>query len=638
MISKTERRKLTAGEVIPGTKYVVVKPLGRGGQGEVYLAQQGWMKKLVAVKLLNHELTSKAAQAEFREEAIKQAALEHVNITQVFDGGMTDEVPPRPFFAMEYGPGRTLQNLVEELRRRDDEALRQAKEREMMGLPRDYVSRWIPIRTSLAICADICKALTYAHREAGLIHRDLKGANIYIAQMSDMTTRLRLLDFGISRLVTEALCGPDKMFRGTYTHAAPEQYRGEAFEQTDLYSLTVILYELLTKRLPFWDAESAEDLVAWHQFNTPEVPSRYMNGLSPRLIAHVMKNLQKDPKKRSASALDYARELREIEADYVKAAERELPVKHDTDRMPVEELLATAGVEDEESIARATQGSHWDSDNREMVSVALAKTDESVMPPPAAPKPAPAPAPVVSAAAVAETVNPRIYFAQPVADDAHRGPSTDRMSPNSHEVAARQNTPPRQAATTPMLGAPGRVPARSPAPAPVQATVPVRSAPMQASRGSSPVLPPPAEKARSVPVPAKEQPVSARAPGRVSERLGAIVIVVSVAALCLVIAAFAWAKKARSSTVHPGLVEPKDPVSSPLPSPSPLAAEAPSVSAAAAVSQQPVASASTPSVSAPISSSAVTPKTTGPKAIAPKAPTKAPLRPAPKGESPAVGL
>jgi serine/threonine-protein kinase len=281
MISRSERRKLTPGEVIPGTKYVVVKPLGRGGQGEVYLAQQGWMKKLVAVKLLNHELTSKAAQAEFREEAIKQAALEHVNITQVFDGGMTDEVPPRPFFAMEYGPGRTLQNLIEELRRRDDEALRQAKEREMMGQPRDYVSRWIPIRTSLAICADICKALTYAHREAGLIHRDLKAANIYIAQMSDMTTRLRLLDFGISRLVTEALCGPDKMFRGTYTHAAPEQYRGEAFEQTDLYSLTVILYELLTKRLPFWDAESAEDLIAWHQFNTPEVPSRYMNGLSP---------------------------------------------------------------------------------------------------------------------------------------------------------------------------------------------------------------------------------------------------------------------------------------------------------------------------------------------------------------------
>jgi hypothetical protein len=355
-----------------------------------------------------------------------------------------------------------------------------------------------------------------------------------------------------------------------------------------------------------------------------------------------MKNLQKDPKKRSASALDYARELREIEAEYGKAAERELPVKHDTDRMPVEELLATAGVEDEESIARATQGSHWDSDNREMVSVALAKTDESVVPPPAAAKraPAPAPAPVVSAAAVAETVKPRIYFAQPASEEPHRGPSTDRMSPNSHEAAARQNTPPRQASTTPMIGAPGRVPARGPAPTPLPSTpAPARAAASELSRATSPMPPVAAERARSIPVPAKAQPVSAPAPGRVSARLAAVVISVTVVLLCTVAAAFAWAKKARSSTVPAGLAEPKDPVPSSLPSPSPPAPEASSATAPSEGVAPPSATPTAPAA-APAQASAVAPKGTAPKGIAPKtaSPTKAPVRPATKGESPSVGM
>ena len=168
---------LKPGTVIPGTKLVVARLLGRGGQGEVYLATNGWTKTNVAVKLLNRAAVSKEAQQEFREEAVKQASLEHENIVTVLDGGVTEEASPRPYFIMHDQKGSTLQNLIEDMRRLDATAIRTSNERKARGEPGCYVNRWMPLRTTFNIISHACKGLAYAH-DAGLLHRDLKAANM----------------------------------------------------------------------------------------------------------------------------------------------------------------------------------------------------------------------------------------------------------------------------------------------------------------------------------------------------------------------------------------------------------------------------------------------------------------------------
>lgn len=161
--SREPQPPLKEGTVLAGTSYVIVRLLGRGGQGEVYLAQHGFTLKLAVVKLLHRTLRGDQAQKEFRLEAVRQASLRHENIASVFDGGITTEDPPRPFFAMEYTPGYTLQFLIDKLRKEDAQAYREAKAREAEGETGTYVSHWIPIRTTFDVIQQVCKALAYAH-------------------------------------------------------------------------------------------------------------------------------------------------------------------------------------------------------------------------------------------------------------------------------------------------------------------------------------------------------------------------------------------------------------------------------------------------------------------------------------------
>lgn len=502
---------------------------------------------------------------------------------------------------------------------------------------------------------------------------------------------MKLLDFGIADYLDQLLKVRDGMFRGTFTHAAPEAYRGISLPQSDLYSLTVVLYEMLTQRAPFWDAETVEDLIAYHQFNTPDVPSRFVDGLSPRLVRFVMANLSKDPQKRARSAVEYARELREIDAEYAADEAGRVHNKYDTDRMSFEEILGAAVERDELSVARAAQASHWDTDTRGMVSVAVPSSSVDAPAPAVAGRGDPsqpisadpvgptAPAP----AQVREGEGPRIIRAKAVDAPASAvvgpgGQPTHQLGPASQEAAA---VPPpggavqiayaatqqrpysyeearaahqalnRQAVTKPMVGAPGRVPAATPTPTPVAA-----SGASGAPTGAGVEVRPRATDSR---------PALVRvAKAKVDRRVALGVVLFSTGALC----AFIWlltsfrnsAKKASASTTevaseHASVV-PSATVSS-----APTAQASASTSAATGAPQLAVmpeeaspSTTTTTSSAAPLSrtpsskSTATVPPSTPTPKTAPSAAVKHGVVPSPsgkgpgklphKGESPSVGM
>jgi len=605
--------ELKIGSVIPGTKLVVARLLGRGGQGEVYLALNGYTKKEVAIKLLNRAMVSREAQQEFREECVKLASLEHENIVTVFDGGVTEENPPRPYFMMHYQKGSTLQQLVDSLRVRDANAIREEKAQKS-GVA--VVNHWVPLRTTFNIISQVCKPLAYVH-DAGMLHRDLKGANIYLAQTSVSSAKVKLIDFGIAKYMDDLREARDHMVRGTFTHMAPETYSGIAYPQSDLYSLTVVLYELLTKRLPFWDAKDVKDLIAFHQFNRPDVPSRYVTGLSDRLVKFVMKNLAKDPKERTRSAVDYAREIAQLDAEAQEVEDAALSKKHDTDRMSFEELLGEAAEADEVSVMRATQASHWDSQSGAMVSLGEPTQDGPTEPNvPPAPSPPAGHVPTVPSpkAPTAKEPEPgvRIIYGKDVTD-AERPVQTDRMSPQSHQTAAADQ-PVRRTVTVPMADRPGQAPARSYAiaggPATPAATAFSKAPPKRLIRAT------------------------------VSRRVALAVVVGSTVILCAVMAVLfrAWATpRARAS-------QPPSAASSlaAVPAETPTPAVSPSDSTIVATTDPPAPSAPALSASS-MGARAMAPAIAHPSATGPNGPKKLGVAPptgpkkiAPRGESPNV--
>lgn len=205
-------------------KYLITKPLGEGGMGAVFLGERtdGEFEQQVAIKLLKHGFVSKIALNRFISERKILARLHHRYIAQLIDGGTTSD--GIPFLIMEYVEGLPLMEYCHE---------------KNLGL-----------KPRLEIFQNICSAVQYAHQHL-VIHRDLKPSNIMVTE--DGTPKL--LDFGISKLVSndEEENQTQTEFRAlTPAYASPEQMKGEPISTaSDIYSLGVILYELLTGRRPF---------------------------------------------------------------------------------------------------------------------------------------------------------------------------------------------------------------------------------------------------------------------------------------------------------------------------------------------------------------------------------------------------
>ncbi len=276
--------------------YRIVREIGRGGLGTVYLAERAdeAYRKEVAIKLIRRGLDTEDILGRFRNERQILAQLDHPNIARLIDGGTTAD--GLPFFVMEYVPGRTLLKFCD--------------------------AQQLDTNARLQLFRQVCAAVSYAHQNL-VIHRDLKPSNILVTE----DAKPKLLDFGIAKLLTsdeEALTQTIPGLRVmTPEYASPEQIKGERITtSSDVYSLGVVLYELLTGQKPYrLTSRSAEEIARAITEQVPERPStvvsdetgslgrREHRALRGDLDRIVLMALRKEPERRYSSAAALADDI-----------------------------------------------------------------------------------------------------------------------------------------------------------------------------------------------------------------------------------------------------------------------------------------------------------------------------------------
>jgi serine/threonine protein kinase len=269
-----------AGRALAGGRYQLRDLLGEGGMASVHLAYDSVLDRQVAIKTLHTELGREQAFRErFRREAQAVAKLTHTNIVSVFDTGEDDlDGLTTPYIVMEYVEGRPLGSVL-------DEDVRQQG-----AMPADK---------ALRITADVLAALEISH-EMGLVHRDIKPGNVM------MTKRgvVKVMDFGIARAMQSGVTSMTQtgMVVGTPQYLSPEQALGRGVDaRSDLYSVGIMLFQLVTGRLPF-DADSPLAIAYAHVQEEPVAPSSVNRALPPAVDALVARALKKNPNERFPSA------------------------------------------------------------------------------------------------------------------------------------------------------------------------------------------------------------------------------------------------------------------------------------------------------------------------------------------------
>lgn len=262
-------------------RYRIVRLLGEGGMGSVYLAEHVRLRTQVAVKFLHVELTGQEeAIRRFEQEARVAASIRHQNIIQVFDVGFADTGDP--FLVMEYLEGESLAGLIKR------------------AAP-------LTIATSCGIIEPALSALAAAHRK-NIIHRDLKPENVFLVQQPDGPPVVKLIDFGLSKITTGV---PDQLrtqtgsVLGTPAYMSPEQARGSANldQRTDLYSLGTILFEMLTGGLPY-AGSNFNEFFANLLMEEPRAPKEVCPTFPEEAEPLVRKAICKNPDERFQSATE----------------------------------------------------------------------------------------------------------------------------------------------------------------------------------------------------------------------------------------------------------------------------------------------------------------------------------------------
>jgi serine/threonine-protein kinase len=251
-------------------RYQILSQVGEGGLAEVYRAQDVALGRLVAVKALRHEyVVDPAFLVRFHREAQSAASLTHPNIVAVHDFGQD---LGRPYIVMEYVPGRNLRNVLQEV-------------------------NVLPVDQAVDIALQVCAAVGYAHR-AGLVHGDIKPGNILLTADG----RAKVVDFGLARALGESAMDEEgELVWGTPAYFAPEQAAGDrVLPATDVYAIGVILYEMLTGRLPFTGTDS--EVARKHLYETP-VPPDQVNPRIPYRLARIIDTaMSKQPDDRFRTA------------------------------------------------------------------------------------------------------------------------------------------------------------------------------------------------------------------------------------------------------------------------------------------------------------------------------------------------
>ncbi|WP_280198412.1 serine/threonine-protein kinase [Nocardia cyriacigeorgica] len=263
------------GEVFAG--YTIDRQLGRGGMGAVYLARHPRLPRRIALKLLNEELFSdKELRARFEREADLVAQLDHPNLVTVYDRGADDG---RLWISMHYVDGVDAATV-------DPHAL--------------------PPQRAVQIVAETAKALDFAHSR-GVLHRDVKPANILLANGGNGQERVFLTDFGIARIADEAnRLTQTGTFTATLAYASPEQLTGADMDgRSDQYSLACTLYWLLAGSAPYESTHPAT-VIQGHLQRQPPPVSTARAGLPPSLDAVLARAMAKRPADRFASCSEFA--------------------------------------------------------------------------------------------------------------------------------------------------------------------------------------------------------------------------------------------------------------------------------------------------------------------------------------------
>ncbi|MCL2447724.1 MAG: serine/threonine protein kinase [Polyangiaceae bacterium] len=281
------------GRDILNGQFQILQKVGSGGMGAVYKALQPEMNRMVGVKILHPKLANrKDLVSRFRREARALSQLTHPNTVKVFLYGELED--GSLYIIMEFLEGKNLNQTV----RADGP---------------------FAVERALPILVQVCGALDEAHR-AGIIHRDLKPENIFLVQSGALHDFPKVLDFGLAK-VGERQMRPgsviltqEGMVFGTPEFMSPEQAQGKALTSaSDLYSLAVILYEVLTGRLPF-DAKSAMDFIQLHVTGKPVPLNQRVPGRTfpPLLEAIVARALAKKPEERFESASAFADAIQSV--------------------------------------------------------------------------------------------------------------------------------------------------------------------------------------------------------------------------------------------------------------------------------------------------------------------------------------
>jgi serine/threonine protein kinase/Tfp pilus assembly protein PilF len=284
LFNTTTKASWEKGKMIDRTisHYKILDKLGEGGMGEVYLAEDTKLNRKVALKFLpSQAAVNKTFKERFKREAQAAAALNHPNIITIHE---VSEHEGRPYIAMEYVEGQSLKGLI--------------------------AKKDMTIRQVLDIAIQICEGLTKAHQQ-GIIHRDIKPQNILV----DKDGRARILDFGLARLEREAMITRTGSTVGTVAYMSPEQARGERVDQrSDIFSLGVVLYEMITLRIPFRGEHEAAMMNSILS-DTPEPLARYKSDIPQELQRIIDKALRKDMSTRYQSIADMMADLKQVQME-----------------------------------------------------------------------------------------------------------------------------------------------------------------------------------------------------------------------------------------------------------------------------------------------------------------------------------
>jgi serine/threonine protein kinase/TPR repeat protein len=293
---QTPIRELTTGSTFAG-RYQVIEELGHGGMGRVYKVFDTDIKEKIALKLLRPEIAlDKETVERFSNELKLARKIRHKNICGMFDLGKAEGTT---FITMEFVPGEDLKSFI-------------------------HRSKQLNIGTAISIAKQVCEGLEEAHR-LGVVHRDLKPGNIMIDKDGDA----KIMDFGIARSLSGRGITGAGVLIGTPEYMSPEQVEGKDVDQrSDIYSLGVILYEMVTGRLPFV-GDTPLSVAHKQKYEAPEDPKQLNAHVPEDLSRVILRCLEKDKEKRRQSAEELHAELTRLEEE-IPSAERTIPKKKPT--------------------------------------------------------------------------------------------------------------------------------------------------------------------------------------------------------------------------------------------------------------------------------------------------------------------